>query len=325
MIKILDQKNKEITLSIGLLILLLLVLVGFFLFSKLNKSKDLIETKDTPEVIEPINPFNEIQIEAKSAYVKNLATGEVLFKKNENESLPLASLTKLFTAVSAVELLDSDTKISLSFADWQTEGDTAIYPGEKFSIKDVVDITLVSSSNDTAAALASAGEAKLSPSSAQNGLNSKENFIRYTNSLAQKIGLENTKINNETGLDISSFKPGATGSAKDITSLLEYILENHFNLLEKTKDLSLWVQSDQGLGHTVSNTNEIVNILPNIIGSKTGYTDLAGGNLTVIIDPGLNTPLAITVLGATKSGRFSDVEKLANASLVYFSQASLEE
>ena len=67
--------------------------------------------------------------------------------------------------------------------------------------------------------------------------------------------------------------------------------------------------------HTATNTNEVVGSIPGLIASKTGFTDLAGGNLVVAFDAGINRPVIISVLGATKDGRFTDMEMLVNASL----------
>jgi D-alanyl-D-alanine carboxypeptidase len=53
-----------------------------------------------------------------------------------------------------------------------------------------------------------------------------------------------------------------------------------------------------------------------LIASKTGYTDLAGGNLAVAFDAGVNRPIVIAVLGSSREERFSDVEKLASAVLL---------
>ena len=79
----------------------------------------------------------------------------------------------------------------------------------------------------------------------------------------------------------------------------------------------LTVRSKEGFEHHLRNTNQIVNSLPNIVGSKTGFTEVAGGNLAVVIDPALNTPVVIVVLGSSKDGRFKDVERLTNATLDY--------
>jgi D-alanyl-D-alanine carboxypeptidase len=58
-----------------------------------------------------------------------------------------------------------------------------------------------------------------------------------------------------------------------------------------------------------------LNKIPSLIASKTGFTDLAGGNLAVIFDAGFEYPIIVVVLGSSQTGRFTDVEKLVNLSL----------
>ena len=67
--------------------------------------------------------------------------------------------------------------------------------------------------------------------------------------------------------------------------------------------------------HILSNTNESLGRYPGILGSKTGYTDLAGGNLVIVFDVGINHPVAAVVLGSTREGRFEDMAKLTQATL----------
>ncbi len=73
------------------------------------------------------------------------------------------------------------------------------------------------------------------------------------------------------------------------------------------------IYNTDGEYHDAINTNDIVSRIPNLIGSKTGYTDLAGGNLTVAFDAGFDRPIIITVLGSSREERFTDVLKLVNA------------
>ena len=74
-----------------------------------------------------------------------------------------------------------------------------------------------------------------------------------------------------------------------------------------------------GTLHTLQNTNQIIDVVPNPLLSKTGFTDLAGGNLVIVFDAGINHPVAIVVLGSTKEERFTDVRALVNETLSYFS------
>lgn len=302
------KKNKELFLFGGLIVILLLILIGIFLFSKINENKKQdTENIIQEEVIILVNPFSELNLEADAVFVKNISTGEVIFNKNENKILPLASITKLFTAGTAYDLFGPEKLITIKDSDLLQEGDVSVYAGETFSVKSLIDIILISSSNDLSSALASGAE-------------SKENFIKHMNIFAKKAGLEDTTLFNETGLDINTTETGGLGTAKDISNLAEYIFTKYPSIFEATKISQIKKTSMEGIAHTFYNTNSIVNTLPNILGSKTGYTDMAGGNLVVIIDPGLNTPIVITVLGSTREGRFSDVEKLTEALLTYFSE-----
>ena len=85
-------------------------------------------------------------------------------------------------------------------------------------------------------------------------------------------------------------------------------------MLERTKEPTLLFASEE-FTHEGINTNTEITKLPQVLASKTGFTDLAGGNLAVVVDVGLNHPVVIVVLGSSKEGRFSDVEFLAWASV----------
>ncbi|MFC1775660.1 hypothetical protein ACFLY0_02315, partial [Patescibacteria group bacterium] len=102
------------------------------------------------------NPFENISIEAKAAYVLDLNSGEVLYTKNENQQFPLASVTKVMTALIATELApNSGLKIRIAHDTLEPEGDSGFLVGELWRLKDMLDFTLVSSSNDGARAAAS--------------------------------------------------------------------------------------------------------------------------------------------------------------------------
>ncbi|MDD2935449.1 MAG: hypothetical protein PHX25_03165, partial [Candidatus Pacebacteria bacterium] len=142
----------------------------------------------------------------------------------------------------------------------------------------------------------------------------QEMFIDEMNKKAEEIGLAQTFFLNESGLDESELTSGAYGSAKDMAFLMNHIIKNNYKLIEATKYPVLRISSDNK-NYLFENTNEIVESIPGIIGSKTGYTDLAGGNLTIAFDVGIGHPIIVSVLGSSKEGRFEDVLKLVNASI----------
>ncbi len=87
--------------------------------------------------------------------------------------------------------------------------------------------------------------------------------------------------------------------------LTAYLLRTKPELLAKTKDLVVSTDS-LNASHIAENTNALVGMIPGLIASKTGYTDLAGGNLVIAFDAGIGHPAVVVVLGSTKDERFSD-------------------
>lgn len=86
---------------------------------------------------------------------------------------------------------------------------------------------------------------------------------------------------------------------------------------EATRYKSITVASVGNAEYTIANTNAVVDQIPGLVASKTGYTELAGGNLVVLFDAGPQHPIVISVLGSTREGRFTDVLALVDATLSY--------
>ena len=82
---------------------------------------------------------------------------------------------------------------------------------------------------------------------------------------------------------------------------------NHPEILEATTNVSARLHNEDGAYHTARNTNGTVEQITGLIGSKTGFTDLAGGNLVIAYNVGLNHPIVIVVLGSGRTERFTDV------------------
>ena len=251
--------------------------------------------------------IENVSLIAKSAYVWDVKEQRVLFQKNENEVLPLASITKLMTALIAYELVPDETKVTVTKEAASQQSGGTLNAGEVFKAKDLADFALVSSYNSAAYTLADAVGGELGEQ------NPVAQFVTGMNIRAEELNLSSLKFSNPTGLDISTEEAGAYGTARDVSFLLEYIVRNHPAILEPTKSDVTTLYNENGDYHQAKNTNNIVDQIPNLIGSKTGYTDLAGGNLTVALDIGFNHPVVITVLGSTIDGRFSDVMKLIRA------------
>ncbi|HMO77775.1 MAG TPA: serine hydrolase [Candidatus Paceibacterota bacterium] len=302
-----------------------LVIIGFFLvilFGSVIIPKFLIIINREPEKLATVSDttlliedesvvipqkIDTVNLRAEAAYVWDVVGQRALYEENPDEKLPLASITKLMTALVAYELVADDTLVTISPAAASQESAGSLLPGEVYEVKDLADFALVSSYNSAAQTLAEAVGEKLG-----NG-NPLQQFVAAMNIRASELNLQTHEYLNPTGLDVSPSRAGAYGSARETTFLLEYIYANYPEVLRPTVAESTRLYNQSGDYHEAKNTNRVLLDIPNLLGSKTGYTDLAGGNLTIIFDAGFNRPVIVTVLGSTHSERFSDVKKLVAA------------
>jgi D-alanyl-D-alanine carboxypeptidase (penicillin-binding protein 5/6) len=292
--------------TLGLILFVFLVITYIYGHPRAFDEAGLIAQSE-PKSIE------NISITAKAVYVYDTASGKVLYAKNEDERLPLASVTKVMAALVASEIAPENTTVTISREAIRSDGDSGLRAGERWFLRDLLDFTLASSANDGARAVALALGALDNSTSSVNLI--VNDFVSKMNDKAADLGMMNTYYFNDTGLDESAVKGGAYGSAKDQALLLEYILREKPLLLSATKEPSFRIASLDGFDHSVLNTDTIIDQIPGIVASKTGYTDLAGGNLVIAFDPEIGRPIIISVLGSTAEGRFTDVLALVKASL----------
>jgi serine-type D-Ala-D-Ala carboxypeptidase (penicillin-binding protein 5/6) len=292
--------------------LIILLTLSFILGSRVHRGDISAPSKAV------IHPFDGIVLGARSVHVYDIRTGKVLFEKNSHERIPLASLTKVMTAVVALENAPQWSVVTINKSAVETDGDSGLKVGERWSLKDLLDFSLVSSSNDGVQAVAYALGA-LSKANPEDHV-AEGDFVNRMNSKADELGMKNTYYFNVTGLDMrartedSAGQGGAYGTAEDMSKLFAYILREHPELFEATKKSTIAVTSFDTL-HTARNTDIIVDSIPGILASKTGTTDLAGGNLVIAFDPEVGRPIVISLLGSTEEGRFIDMLTLVEKSI----------
>lgn len=246
----------------------------------------------------------DLELLAKAGYAKDLKTGETIYDKNSNAQLPLASLTKLMTVLTAMDSLSPDDRVTITHEALSPEGG-GLSEGEVWRAEDLIDYTLVASVNDGAHALAlSASEKNKEPSSA---------FISRMNAKAKEVGMVQTYYTNDTGLDLSQASGSSYGSAHDIATLFEFLAVHKPRLVEGSTADSKVFTALSGQRHTASNTSSVIGSLGGAIASKTGFTDLAGGNLGIVFEPIPGRPVAAVVLGSTREGRDEDMKALIDA------------
>src|SRR3989338_671548 len=302
--------KSEVRFFLILAVTLLFLLVTSFIFGlKVERKDRSVPTERASQ------PFPMVVLEAKAAYVYDVRTQTVLFAKNENTRMPLASLAKIMSALVAEDLSPLYGTVTINEEALQAEGDNGLFKDEKWTLKDILDFSLLTSSNDGMHAVALALGAL-----EKAGANSKEiinDFVGEMNGKARELGLQNTYFWNETGLDESDIKGGAYGTARDMSTLLEYILRHYPEMLEATRKATTTLLSLNNYPHVARNTNSIVAEIPGLLVSKTGLTNTAGGNLVIVFDPELGRPIIVSILGSTEGGRFEDARTLINAVMEY--------
>lgn len=256
---------------------------------------------------EEIDYFEGVDVGARAAYVYDVKHQKELYAKEAHLQLPLASITKVMLVLAVAEVLKPEDIVTISLTAIEKGGNGLTW-GEEWRMKDLVDYTLITSSNTGAEALAEAADAKLRakyPEAPRGGA-----AVWRMNALAQEIGLNETYFINPSGLDEGLQQAGALGSAKDIARLFEYALQKDRQLFAGTTRSGVILGPINYLEREAHNTNNALAEIPGILMGKTGTTDLAGGNLAVAFDAGDNQAVIAVVIGSTQDGRYADIKKL---------------
>jgi len=228
----------------------------------------------------PIRNWNspDPEITAKIAFVFETTRQRILWQKNGlRESRPIASLTKLMTALIVMENAKLDDVFTVSKNAVQTTGEMGgLVVGEELTVKNLLYALLVESSNDAAVAIAEGIDNKIVLDSAPQNAelrsnNNITNFVDLMNQKAKNMGLANTNFADPSGLD-----PGNRSSAWDLNRLMQEVLK--YQVLQNIMQTStIDFQSVDGkFNHHIASTDKLLGKLPEIIGGKTGYTEEAG-------------------------------------------------
>jgi D-alanyl-D-alanine carboxypeptidase len=262
-----------------------------------NTSSETItaKTKSGSDATSTDNNISEsvpVKTDASGYIVADLKSGQVLAAKNANRSYPVASLTKLMTAVVARETISNDTKITITDEAAASYGNTGrLSAGQEISLSTLYYPLLLSSSNDAAAAIA--------------GHIGQANFRNLMNRKALAIGMNQTQFGDATGLSASN-----TASAADISRLAQYIYTYHDFIF----DITTWAQ--QTTSANTPGPDQYINTHPlhtepGFSGGKNGYTDEAQQTLLSVFTTeknGSTRPVIIAVLGSNEAA--SDTQKL---------------
>jgi len=213
---------------------------------------------------EPSNPFSFI---ASSYLVK--IDGEIVWGKDIHKRLPPASLTKIMTALIALERVKPDEVVVVKrVAAKETGSRMGLKEGDKLRAIDLIYATLIHSANDACRALA------------EHIGGSEANFVRMMNLQAKKMGLKDTHFANSCGHD----HPNHYSSAYDLMVLTEAAMRNPtFAKIVSTLNRVVKTVDGKRVFH-LENKNKLVGSYPGVVGVKTGYTDRAGKCLIALAE-----------------------------------------
>ncbi len=238
-------------------------------------------TMTTSPITAPPMP-DPVALDAEAWIAVDLDSGTTLLGSNEDEERPMASVTKLMTALVVRDHAELDERIRVSeSAAAIGEAEIGLVAGEVWSVRDLLAAVLVRSGNDAAYALA------------EHVGGSIDGFSALMNAKAVDLGLEHSSFMNPHGLD----EDGHYTSARDLTIMAGAVLEDDVLAQFTRTGIIRFKPAPDGTDRIAVNTNRLLNHYPGVVGLKTGYTGKAGRVLVSAYEVEGQT-VAIVVMGS---------------------------
>lgn len=248
-----------------------------------------------------LKPGEYPEISAKSAVIVDLRNGSLVFEKNPDEVWPIASISKMMSALVLMEDLNLDLEkyYIIKESDKRSGGRQYLFTGDEVKVSDLLALSLIPSENTSVIAMISSLDL------------SEEDFVVKMNDKARSLGLKNTVFFDPTGLDSRN-----VSTAKEVAVFLQKALAIK-EIQDLAKNYNYKFSTKQGSVRKVVSTNELLEYTfsdgynVKILGGKTGFNDRAGycfGTKFVINN---NQEYISVVLNAsTLKNRFSDTRRL---------------
>lgn len=200
-------------------------------------------------------------IQASAAFLMDMRTGKILYEKNPDARLPMASTTKITTAIVTLQHARlSDLARTSARAASIGESTMVLKPGERLSVRDLLYGLLLNSANDAAITLA------------EHVAGSQVAFVRMMNALARKLHMRNTHYETAHGLDA----PEHYSSARDLAIVARYAMRNPvFRRIVATTSYHI-PATKHNQEHWLASVNRVIYWYPGVDGVKPGDTDRAG-------------------------------------------------
>ncbi len=231
------------------------------------------------------------ELSAKSIFIKDLTTDVILYQKDANRSLPMASTTKVMTALVASEYFKPSSSLIVQDGAKVTGARVGLFAGEDLSFRSLLYGMLLSSGNDAAYAIA------------ENYPGGVAGFVTAMNNKAKGLQLWATRFDNPAGFD----SPNHFSSASDLAIITgEALKDPQLARIFATKETSI-VSLDKKYTHQLQNLNKLLTQVSGVLGVKTGFSEAAKENLVTLIERE-NHRVLIVLLGS--DDRFGETTKL---------------
>ncbi len=301
---------KRVTL-IGFNILFILVSIYNNTLTTLAKSEEIKTT------------INENDLYARSAVLMDAESGRILYSKNSDEIMPMASTTKIMTLIVTLENANLDEVVTVSkYAASMPDVQLNIREGEKYYLKDLLYSLMLESHNDSAVAIA------------EHVGKSMEEFATMMNQKAKEIGCENSCFITPNGLDATALVKSKEGkeeekshstTSADLARIMSYCIakspmKEKFMEITRTKSYS-FSDMDGKRHFNCNNHNAFLEMMEGVLSGKTGFTSKAGYCYVGALRRD-NRTFVVALLACgwpnNKSYKWSDTRKLMNYGLDFY-------
>ena len=305
-----DRKVAGLTIVIAIL-----VLANAYFFITIYRAPaeaPNLVFQDNQAFIFPPNPIsylplldtstNEVSLDARSAILYDVKSDRNLFEKNIKEKLPIASLTKVINAVVVWEKFSPNDIVTIQSSAIKVDGQRKdLYVGETLSVYSLMHMMFIESSNDAAYALRDYAASH------------SIDLVAEMNTKASMIGMRDTYFVDPAGLDDTGYS-----TVSDLVKGVTYSLRYDALWSLSRKATATIVSTDGKITHEIKSTDQLLGVLSDIVGGKTGYTDSALGCMILIVDlpagqagaPNQSHSIIAIILGS--NDRFGDMKSLVS-------------
>lgn len=239
------------------------------------------------------------EISARAFIIKDLTSDTILYQREAKQPLPIASTTKIMTALVASEYFQPNSELRVKNGSDVSGARVGLFAGEDLSFRSLLYGMLLSSGNDAAYTIA------------ENYPGSVNSFVSAMNKKAAELNLSSTHFDNPAGFD----SPKHFSSAQDLVVITEEALKNYQLVrIFATKETDI-VSLDKKYKHQLKNLNRLLSQIQGVLGVKTGYTDAAKENLVTLVERD-GRRILLVVLGS--DDRFGETTSLIDWSYANF-------